>query len=57
MTAKAGLCPCGSHLPAICLKGRTNDILNFKILDERTVTLFPLALGMAIEETPRGEAI
>jgi hypothetical protein len=37
VTAKAGRCPCGSHLPAIGVKGRTNDILNFKILDERTV--------------------
>ena len=43
---KAGFCPCGSHLPAVGVKGRTNDILNFKIMDERTVRLSLFTLGM-----------
>jgi len=52
-TVRAGFCACGSHLPAVGVKGRTNDILNFNILDERTVRLSLLTLGMTTsKETP-----
>jgi phenylacetate-CoA ligase len=34
------------------IEGRTDDILTFKIPGERSVRLFPLVLGMAIEVTP-----
>jgi hypothetical protein len=48
-----GFCPCGSHLPAVGVKGRTNDILKFKIMDERTVRLSLFTLGMTTSyETP-----
>jgi hypothetical protein len=40
-------------LPAIGVEVRTNDVLSFKTLDERTVRLLPLALGTVIEERPR----
>jgi hypothetical protein len=52
-TVRVGFCPCGSHLPAVGVKGRTNDMLNFKILDERTVRLSLFTLGMTTsQKTP-----
>ena len=43
---RAGFCPCGSHLSAVGVEARTNDILNYKIMDERTVRLSLFTLGM-----------
>src|SRR5690606_26226061 len=44
-------CACGSHLPAIRVEGRTDDILRFTRLDGTMVPVLPLALWSVIKET------
>ncbi|MDO9167032.1 MAG: phenylacetate--CoA ligase family protein [Rhodoferax sp.] len=50
--ARPDPCPCGSHLPAIRVAGRRDDVLRLSASDGRTVAVLPLAIGAIIEETP-----
>jgi len=43
-------CPCGSHLPAIEVQGRCDDIIRVPGTHGRRVTLLPLAIGTLLEE-------
>ncbi len=47
-----GPCACGNRLPAIRVRGRTADLLEFASARGGKVRLLPLALGTVIEETP-----
>jgi phenylacetate-CoA ligase len=45
-------CPCGSHLPAIRVAGRCDDVLRLRAGDGRMVSVLPLAIGTVMEEAP-----
>ncbi len=45
-------CPCGSHLPAIRVAGRCDDVLRLRAGDGRVVSVLPLAIGTVMEEAP-----
>ena len=45
-------CPCGDRLPAIQVQGRTADLLTFPTRGGESVTIAPLALGLALERVP-----
>ncbi len=46
---KPGRCDCGSHLPAIQVEGRRDDVLGLRRTDGTTVMLLPLAIASAVE--------
>ena len=50
--AKAGLCGCGSPLPAIRVAGRRDDVLRLRAADGTTVRVLPLAIGSVVDGTP-----
>jgi phenylacetate-coenzyme A ligase PaaK-like adenylate-forming protein len=50
--ARPDPCPCGSPLPAIRVAGRRDDVLRLAAPDGTTVSVLPLAIGSAIDETP-----
>ncbi len=52
VTAFAGVCGCGSPLPAIRVEGRTNDTLLLEGTGWTRVPVVPLAIGTIVEETP-----
>jgi phenylacetate-CoA ligase len=43
---------CGSPLPAIRATGRWDDVLRLAAADGNTVSVFPLAIGSVVDETP-----
>lgn len=45
-------CPCGSHLQAIRVAGRCDDILRFIAADGRSIAVLPVAVGSVIDEAP-----
>ncbi len=45
-------CPCGSPLPAICVKGRRDDVLRLQAANGRMVSVLPLAISSVLDETP-----
>jgi phenylacetate-coenzyme A ligase PaaK-like adenylate-forming protein len=49
---KPDACPCGSHLPAIRVAGRRDDVLRMITSEGNTVAILPLAIGSVVEETP-----
>ena len=46
---KPGRCECGSHLPAIQVEGRRDDVLGLRRADGTTAMLLPLAIASAVE--------
>ena len=42
-------CQCGSPLPTVEVRGRSDDVLHFRARDGGTVTLLPLALSTVLE--------
>ena len=43
-------CPCGSALPVIDVQGRCDQTLHFRGVDDRPVSLLPLALSTILED-------
>ena len=52
ITVSPDPCPCGIALPVIRVEGRKDEILTCQAPDGEAVTLPPLALANAVEETP-----
>lgn len=50
ITVLPGPCPCGSHLPAIEVQGRSDDVLSLARRDGAPVKLMPLALATVLED-------
>jgi len=48
---KPDACPCGSHLPAIRVSGRRDDVLRMITSERKTVAILPLAIGSVVEKT------
>ena len=46
-------CPCGSHMPAIEVQGRSDDVLSLGRRDRPPVKLMPLALATVLEDDAR----
>lgn len=47
---RAGVCACGTHLPAIEVLGRDDDTLHLRLPGRRAVPLLPLAAATVLEE-------
>lgn len=45
-------CPCGSHLPAIRVIGRQDDIMKLRATNGKIIKILPLAIGTVVEEIP-----
>jgi len=50
VVAKPEPCACGNALPAICVEGRRDDVLEMQAPDGKLVRLLPLALTTIVEE-------
>jgi len=50
VVARPDPCPCGSHLPAIQVAGRCDDVLHLQGTDGRIVKVLPLAIGSVVDE-------
>ncbi|MGY2743140.1 phenylacetate--CoA ligase family protein [Arthrobacter sp. UYCu723] len=50
--ARADPCECGSPLPAIRVSGRRDDVLRLDSAEGRPVSILPLAITAAVEDTP-----
>ncbi|MGW8246790.1 MAG: phenylacetate--CoA ligase family protein [Acidiferrobacterales bacterium] len=50
VVARPDPCPCGSHLPAIRVAGRCDDVLHLQSGDGQIVKVLPLAIGSVVDE-------
>ena len=50
ITRLPGPCPCGSHMPAIEVQGRSDDVLSLACRGGAPVKLMPLALATVLED-------
>ena len=53
ITVLPGTCACGSHMPAIEVQGRSDDVLSLGRRDRPPVKLMPLALATVLEDDAR----
>jgi phenylacetate-coenzyme A ligase PaaK-like adenylate-forming protein len=54
LLTRADPCPCGNPLPAVQVEGRTNDVLLFRTPGGKLVSVLPLAITSAFDETRVG---
>ena len=52
ITLRPDPCPCGSHLPAIRIEGRRDEILFLQEPGGGKVPVLPMAIATVVEETP-----